>query len=239
MNIIRLRGKIKGLLLLFRIDWFVPSRLFNFLAQIAKLSNWIRKNNDLEKCDFYTYKFDHSKRYELFEFLIEKEDLTRDIDYLEFGVSTGNSFRWWIEKIKDENSRFYGFDTFTGLPEDWGPYKKGDMSNGNKPPEIDDNRHEFFQGLFQQTLVKFLAEYKSNKRKIIHMDADIYTATLYVLTLMTPYMRSGDVILFDEFNVPMHEFKAFTEWADSFMVEYEVLGSVNNFYQTAIKIKSC
>ncbi len=55
---------------------------------------------------------------------------------------------------------------------------------------------------------------------------------------MTPYLKAGDIIFFDEFNVPMHEFKVFTEWSQSFYIDYEVLGAVNNFYQIAVKIKS-
>ena len=43
--------------------------------------------------------------------------------------------------------------------------------------------------------------------------------------------------MFDEFNVPMHEYKAFREWSDSFYIKYRVLGGVNNFYQTAIMIE--
>jgi signal peptidase I len=53
---------------------------------------------------------------------------------------------------------------------------------------------------------------------------------------MTPYLKTGDIIFFDEFNVPMHEYKAFTEWTKSFYIKYEVIGSVNNFYHTAVKI---
>ena len=43
--------------------------------------------------------------------------------------------------------------------------------------------------------------------------------------------------MFDEFNVPLDEFKAFKEWTESFYIEYEVLGEVNNYYQMALKIK--
>jgi O-methyltransferase len=43
--------------------------------------------------------------------------------------------------------------------------------------------------------------------------------------------------MFDEFNVPLDEFKAFKIWVDSYYIEYEVLGEVNNYYQTVIKIK--
>ena len=233
----RIPGKLKGLFFVFRMDRFVPIYLFDFLAHMADLSRWISKHKESCKNDFYTRTFNYNKRESLYEQVITDLNLDTNIDYLEFGVSKGNSFRWWINRIKNIDARFYGFDTFTGLPEDWGLFKKGDMGNGNNPPVIDDNRHEFHQGLFQQTLLPFLSSYKSSKRKILHMDADIYSATLYVLTLMTPFLKSGDIIFFDEFNVPLHEFKAFKEWSSSFYIDYKVLGGVNNFYQTAIMIK--
>jgi hypothetical protein len=72
--------------------------------------------------------------------------------------------------------------------------------------------------------------------KIIHMDADLYTSTLFVLTSVSPVLRKGDIIIFDEFNVPMHEFKAFSEWISSYYIKYEVIGAGNNFYQIAIRI---
>jgi hypothetical protein len=68
------------------------------------------------------------------------------------------------------------------------------------------------------------------------MDADLYTSTLFVLTTVSPYLRKGDIILFDEFNVPMHEFKAFSEWVKSYYINYQVIAAVNNFYQIAIRI---
>ncbi|PKR80466.1 hypothetical protein CW751_08805 [Brumimicrobium salinarum] len=155
---------------------------------------------------------------------------------MEFGVAKGQSFKWWIEHIEHDDSFFYGFDTFNGLPEDWGSFKKGDMSNGNEPPKIDDSRHQFFQGVFQKTLPDFLKTYQSKKKKIIHLDADLYSATLFVLASMSPFLNKGDILLFDEFNVPMHEFKAFNEWANSFYIKYTVIGEVNNYFQVAIRI---
>ena len=168
--------------------------------------------------------------------LIETEKLNEAIDYIEFGVSKGDSFRWWVHNITDPGARFYGFDTFTGLPEDWGTFKKGDMANNNKPPEVNDERCKFYQGLFQQTLPGFMNTYSPNNRRVIHMDADLYTSTLYTLTSITPILQKGDIVIFDEFNVPMHEFKAFIEWTEAYYIRYEVLGAVNNFYQVAFKI---
>ncbi len=232
-----MKRKLKALFFVLKLHYLVPSHLFKFFGHLAELSKFVNKYKNIAYSDFYSNKFDYQKRKDLFEYVIEKEGLDTSIDYLEFGVAKGISFRWWANRLNNKNARFYGFDTFTGLPEDWGPFKKGDMSNGNKPPIINDDRMQFFQGVFQQTFIPFLANYKNQQRKIIHLDADLYSATLYVLTLITPYLKSGDIIFFDEFNVPMHEYKAFTEWVDSFYIDYEAIGMVNNFYQFAIKIK--
>ena len=233
----RIPGKLKGIFSICRLDRVIPAHLFNSLAHMAELSKWIAKHKKNSKNDFYTWEFNYKKRESLYEQVITDHNLDSNIDYLEFGVSRGVSFKWWVERIKNPDARFYGFDTFSGLPEDWGPFKKGAMSNGNNPPVLEDDRHQFFQGLFQQTLLPFLSSYKSDKRKVIHMDADIYSATIYVLTLITPYLKPGDIIFFDEFNVPLHEFKAFSEWSKSFYIEYKVLGGVNNFYQMALMIQ--
>lgn len=233
----KIPGKLKGLFFYLRVDRIIPIHLLLFTGHMAELSRWIAKNKKEGHHDFYIGKFEYERREKMFEKVIQDESLDTNVDYFEFGVSKGGSFRWWVNRLKNENANFYGFDTFSGLPEDWGLFKKGDMDNGNEPPIIDDKRHTFYQGLFQQTLLPFLSEYNSNQRKIIHMDADLYSATLYVLTLMTPYLKTGDIIFFDEFNVPMHEYKALKDWSSAFYVEFELLGSVNNFYQLAIKIK--
>ena len=236
----RVIKKIKYLLFKYRIHNLLPKHKLVFLGHLSGLSKWISQQKNISYSDFPVGTYDYSRRYGLYEFLINKENLDAEIDYLEFGVAKGESFRWWVDRIQHQDARFYGFDTFTGLPEDWGPFKKGDMSNGNELPLVNDNRnicrHTFYQGIFQDTLCAFLETYSNNKRKVIHLDADLYSSTLFVLTSLSPYLKSGDIILFDEFNVPMHEFKAFSEWASSFYIDYEVMAEVNNFFQVGIKI---
>jgi hypothetical protein len=231
-----MRGRLKGLFFLLRLHKIVPEDLFEFISYLSTLSKWINKHAGIGYSDYYTSELNNDRREELYAYVLQVENLNESVDYLEFGVSRGVSFSWWVKNMTDENSRFYGFDTFTGLPEDWGKFKKGDMSNSCQPPEIDDKRVCFYQGLFQQTLNGFLKSYEPNERRIIHLDADLYSATIYVLSTITPFLCKGDIIFFDEFNVPLHEFKAFTEWTSSFYIDYEVIGSVNNFHQVAIKI---
>lgn len=236
MNKNRIRGKLKGYFFIMKLHRLIPFRILRFFSQMGELSNWINNHQKIRYTDFYSSKFDYSKRYLLYSFLTENIIHGTSVDYLEFGVSKGISFRWWAENIKDKGSRFFGFDTFTGLPEDWGSFKKGDMDNNNEIPEMNDSRCSFYQGLFQQTLPPFLKNYTSDKMKIIHMDADLYTSTLYVLTSISPIINKGDIIIFDEFNVPMHEFKAFSEWVKAYYIQYEVIAAVNNYYQIAIRI---
>jgi hypothetical protein len=71
---------------------------------------------------------------------------------------------------------------------------------------------------------------------VIHCDADLYTATIFVLSQMYPFLKKGDIILFDEFNVPMHEYKAFKEFTENFYITLNPIGQVNSFYQTAFVV---
>lgn len=236
-NKIKRIRKLKYYFFKLGIHRILPEHKLLFLGHLSGVSKWISRQKKLKYTSFPSKSFDYSRRYDLYKFIIETEILDKEIDYLEFGVSKGSSFKWWVKNIKHKNSRFYGFDTFTGLPEDWGSFKKGDMSNGNKPPVLDDSRHEFYQGIFQNTVYTFLKTYKSNKRKVIHLDADIFSATLFVLTTISPYLKKGDILIFDEFNVPLHEYKAFKIWVESFYIDYTVIGEVNNFYQVALMLK--
>jgi O-methyltransferase len=232
----RIRGRLKGYFFVLRLHRLFPPNILSFFSHLAALSGWIMKHRKTGYSDFYSRKFDYARRYVLYRHLIETEKLNGAIDYIEFGVSKGDSFKWWAGNITNAGARFYGFDTFTGLPEDWGSFKKGDMTNNNEPPVLDDRRCKFYQGLFQQTLPGFINTYSPNNRRVIHMDADLYSSTLYALTSVAPLLKKGDIIIFDEFNVPMHEFKAFIEWTESYYIKYEVLGAVNNFYQVAVKM---
>lgn len=206
------------------------------LAYLTRLSEWRKKHNDHAINDFYSSNWDYSKRYVLYEKIFALENLSGPVNYLEFGVAQGLSFKWWLEHNRHEASRFYGFDTFTGLPEDWNVFKAGDMSMGGKFPEITDARGTFIKGLFQDTLPGFLKTFQNDRRKIIHLDADLYTSTLYVLTMLHPFLNKGDILFFDEFAVPQHEFLAFKNYSDAYRLSYEVIGSMNNYFFVAVKV---
>ena len=207
------------------------------LVYLSKLSRWISKNRSIEYNDFYCGKVDYPKRTKMYEWLIEKEGLDKSIDYLEFGVAEGTAFKWWVEHNKNADTRFYGFDTFTGLPEDFGVLKKNDYDTGGNFPDVKgDTRCQFKAGLFQDSLPGFLKEFEPKNRKVIHMDADLYSSTIFVLTQLVPFLNKDDIIIFDEFGVPMHEFRAFQDFFNSFYMKFELLSATNNYLQIAIKL---
>lgn len=213
---------------------------FGFVANAISLAKWVAKQpkNGIYKDRFSLFR-NYDRRYNLYEFVIDKENLkNEDLIYLELGVCTGASFRWWMKNNFNHNSRFYGFDTFEGLPESWGIFfKSGDMQS--KSPELTDERGEFIKGLFQDTLPIFLKnnEQLKHKRKVIHLDADLFSSTIFSLAVLYPYLQKGDILFFDEFNVPNHEFLAYKIFTESFYVNLELLGYVNNYYQTSFIVR--
>jgi hypothetical protein len=68
------------------------------------------------------------------------------------------------------------------------------------------------------------------------MDADLYSATLYVLTSLAPFLKKDDIIFFDEFAVPTHEFKAFHEFVQSYYVNLKLIAAANNYYFAAFQV---
>jgi O-methyltransferase len=238
---LRTNSFVKGLVLLARpqlLLGFLKGPLL-FVSNLMSLGKWIAEHrHEAGLNDFFAPRREYSKRFKLYEYVQSVYNLKEEpINYLEFGVCGGYSFKWWVEGNIHPESRFYGFDTFEGLPEKWGVfYKRGDMLAD--VPVIPDDRAEFVKGLFQDTLFGFLQSHplKEDKRKIIHMDADLFSSTLFVLTTLAPLLRKGDILLFDEFNVPNHEFHAFKSFTESYYAKVKLIGAVNNYYQVAMEI---
>ena len=232
--------KTKALFIRFKLhNIFEPiSPALLDLAYLSKVSKWSAENKQkFALNDFYASEWDYTKRYKLYEFLLKNEKLTDAITYVEFGVCEGHSFKWWVANNTNPASTFAGFDTFEGLPEDWGGFKAGEMSTGSNFPDVKDSRAKFLKGLFQDTLPPYIRQGFAAQRKVIHMDADLYSSTLYVLTSLAPYLNSGDIILFDEFNVPQHEFLAYMNFTQSYYIQLEPVVALNNYFFVGFKVK--
>lgn len=152
--------------------------------------------------------------------------------FLEFGVWKGDSLKFLAECRPDK--RFYGFDTFKGLPEWWSnAYPKGHMKLDHAPYIPGDVI--LIEGLFQDTLEPFLEEH-DKPVSFLHMDADLYSSTKYVLSTLADAGRivKGTIIEFDEvfYQDTDHtllddEYRAYLE----FMEEYDVSVRWLHFFQ--------
>ena len=48
--------------------------------------------------------------------------------------------------------------------------------------------------------------------------------------------KKDDIIFFDEFSVPTHEFKAFHDFIQSYYTNLELIAAANNYYFVAFKV---
>jgi len=140
------------------------------------------------------------------------------IDFLEFGVCTGHSIGFWSQINRDPQSRFIGFYSFEGLPEDWTRnYPKSSLDVGGAVPQIDDERVSFVKGWFQNTLPGFLNGFTPRSRLVVHSDSYLYSSTLFTLASLDKLLLPGVVVIFDDFSMATHVFRAFADYRSAFM----------------------
>jgi len=154
--------------------------------------------------------------------------------WLEFGVCSGRTIN--LISTNTEN-KVYGFDSFFGLPEDWGNHqKKGEYSRNGNLPFVNDNV-ELVVGLFNDTLDDFLKEHLEPVA-YLHLDADLYSSTKYVLDKLENRIVTGTVISFDEiYNYPEyrdHEIKAWVEFVNKKNISYDWIVRTDNEHATCL-----
>jgi len=146
--------------------------------------------------------------------------------WLEFGTGRGNTINY-ISKFT--NDKVYGFDSFEGLPEKWRDgFDKGAHSQNGILPQVNNNV-ELIKGWFNETLVDFI-QTQNKKVSFIHMDADLYSSTKYILDVLKEYLDADCIIIFDElinypgFDGDTGELKAFYEFITENDVKYNWIG---------------
>jgi hypothetical protein len=199
--------------------------------------NWEARMNETVKGFPSAHEF--GSREELYRYVSETvvDGNKKAIDYLEFGVYEGASIDLWSALNQNAGSRFFGFDSFEGLPEDWHSGKrKGAFSTGGKSPESADPRVRFVTGWFQQSLRGFMASYSPQSPLVIHLDCDLYSSTLYCLTTLDPVIAQGTLIVLDDFFDALHVYRALTDYCSAYVRQYEILARTHQLGQVAIRM---
>jgi hypothetical protein len=125
--------------------------------------------------------------------------------------------------------KFFGFDSFEGLPEPWEFRDRGAFGLDGIMPVVEANV-TLIKGWFDQTLCKFL-DNTPDMVSFAHIDCDLYTSTITVLETLRPRMRIGTQIVFDDFmvapNWEFEEHKAFFDFVKRWGIKYEYTGWSN------------
>lgn len=171
---------------------------------------------------FFRAAMESAEFYE--EFLLTAQAFDTDLDMLthalsiapkdglilEFGVASGRTIRH-IAGLT--SNAIHGFDSFEGLPEDWRTgFERGAFKQ--QLPDVPGNV-SLHKGWFSETLPPFVLT-TPGPIAVLHVDCDLYSSTVLVLDTLADRIKTGCVIVFDEyFNYPgwkRHEHKAFQEF---------------------------
>lgn len=152
---------------------------------------------------------------------------------LEFGVAGGRSIRHWSRCFPTHD--IYGFDGFEGIYEPWNNLPAGTFAQAQLP-RVPANVH-LVPGRFDFTLGPWLDNH-AGFASLIHIDCDLYQATMDVFAHLKPRIRTGTIIVFDEYwNYPgwqQHEFQAWQQQN----IPYEYIGTVSggNYQPVAVRV---
>jgi len=121
-------------------------------------------------------------------------DKNKEYYYLEFGVWKGTSANFFSKYV----NKFYVFDSFEGLKEDWvgTDLPSGFFNLNKKIPKLNSNI-EPIVGWVEDTLEDFLKTHNP-KINFVHLDMDIYGPTKFTLEKLKPYLVKNAIIIFDE-----------------------------------------
>lgn len=162
----------------------------------------------------------------------------------EFGVFHGKSIRL-ISSMVRPNDPVDGFDTFTGIPEQWGDEEAGSYTANNEIPERVPDNVRFHVGLFADTLPGYVASLPPPEElpvRLVNIDCDLYQGTVEILHYLSDRIGPGSVLIFDEYLMtptwPEDEYKAFQEACEKFGWEYEYLGFSLFSKQVSVRITS-
>lgn len=157
----------------------------------------------------------------------------------EFGVNDGYSLKQICKHFKNET--VFGFDAFDGLP-DGGKWPGNIIHNdqfrydGMVPFNVPMNA-ALVKGWFSDTVPNF--DFGHEYAKFLHIDCDVYSSTVDILTNIGHTITSGTVIVLDDyFNHPnwrQGEYRAWQEFVAAKKIRYEYL--YVSGMATGIKIK--
>ncbi|MGH7986913.1 MAG: TylF/MycF/NovP-related O-methyltransferase [Candidatus Binataceae bacterium] len=213
-----------------RFEGLAPEAMTRNLRTACDLidcARWLRE------CSMYPASVSLPDRFKVFD-RIAQDVSSKVILYLEFGVWTGVSLKYWSRLLRNPRSMLHGFDSFEGLPEHWRQdHPKGRFDTSGSMPELSDERVKLFKGWFTETLSQYVMP--EHDALVINIDCDLYSSTKDVLDYLKESIQIGDWLYFDEFGSWDHECRAFREFIAHTQMKFEAVAESNAFWSVAFR----
>jgi hypothetical protein len=170
------------------------------------------------------------QRYSHLTHALQKVKLAGHV--MEFGVYQGLTLKIISDHFRDQT--VWGFDSFEGLPETW--FKKSDVQarRAQHPPgkfaldsaelqavvdQFAKRKVKLVPGWFNQSIVPWM-DHNPGVISFLHVDCDLYSSTMDILTLLNDRIVPGTVMVFDEMY-PWHDVESYDLWEQG---EFRALG---------------
>ncbi|MEE9430499.1 MAG: TylF/MycF/NovP-related O-methyltransferase [Melioribacteraceae bacterium] len=139
-------------------------------------------------------------------------------DYYEFGIFKGHTFAHacnYAKKINLLKMRFFGFDSFEGLPKIEGldvtrdmPFYEGQYSAGKEQVSkdmsragVDWSKIQLIEGFFNDSLNdETRTKYNMKKINLALIDCDLHSSTVDVLNFIKDMLLNKTILMFDDWN---------------------------------------
>jgi hypothetical protein len=136
--------------------------------------------------------------------------------YYEFGLYRGETFRFAFraaEVLELDWMRFYGFDSFEGLPKPEGIDAGAEFHSGDykcKRPEVegflgkcgvDMSRVDLIEGFYSESLrPELVDELNMQPVSLVLIDCDLYISASQALRFLGPLLQEGSILMFDDWG---------------------------------------
>jgi hypothetical protein len=180
-------------------------------GQLAKVIDHILRSHHVQNSDLAGAR----KGRDRFDVLSIAAEQTHSLPgmVMEFGVFQGVTLRHLAKSISP-GRRVTGFDTFEGLPDDWGDLlAKGTFATSM--PSLEGLVNVALEvGRIEDTLPKYLSQHRP-MISLVHSDCPYYEINVFILEHVLPCMPPGSVVVFDEYyGYPSYEMYEFRAWSE-------------------------
>jgi tetratricopeptide (TPR) repeat protein len=180
----------------------------------------------------------HYFTYDMIQLALQSITLTDGL-ILEFGVYHGKTIRMIAAHFTPDQQPVHGFDTFSGIPEDWHNTPRGAYSTHGSLPHAPDHV-QYHIGTFEETLPTFLEAHPGEHIRFMNIDCDLYSSTKDVLDAVHDRVVRGTIIVFDEYVLNPHwkedEYRAFQEAVTKYGWKYEYIAISLASQQAIVRI---